>query len=45
MPVIPATQEAKIQRIAVQGQAKQKVQETHLQNNQSKTGLEVWLKL
>jgi hypothetical protein len=35
-PVILATQEVEIRRIAVQGQPGQIVQETHLQNNQRK---------
>jgi hypothetical protein len=39
------TWEAEIERITIQGQPGQIVCETpHLQNNQSKNGLEVWLK-
>jgi hypothetical protein len=44
MPVIPATQEAEIERIVVRGQLGQTVRKTPFQKIQHKIGLEEWLK-
>jgi hypothetical protein len=44
MPIILATWEVEIKKVMVQDQSYQIVHETHLQNNQSKNGLEAWLK-
>jgi hypothetical protein len=43
-PVIPATSEAEIRRIVVQGQPGQIVHEALSQKNPTKTGLAEWLK-
>jgi hypothetical protein len=44
-PVIPATHEAKIRRIAVQSQPRKIVHKTQSQKNPSQKGLVEWLKV